>query len=234
MQSTEVFGILPIPDDVRTNSGMQEYQPSLDRKQEHAFLALKQGTRKAVLPVHSVAEYQLFSKLMREDPIFNRPDTEPSWAQAVKIWNRIAESEKEISYKLIEHLKVYYTTWKSNMNVKYTLAQTKEHRMALNNTLRDPLRSQHAPPAPERSQRFHDIVSGLQSLQETGSDSAISTMPSDHSLVVLDTRVQIPPVSSEMPLGLQNTIMAPANQMYALAHKRAVDATAVEPPTKKP
>src|SRR5208282_1011789 len=37
--SKEVFGILPIPEDVCKNVGMAEFQPSLDSKQKHHFLA---------------------------------------------------------------------------------------------------------------------------------------------------------------------------------------------------
>src|SRR6266446_1171478 len=57
--SKEVLGILPIPDDVRISSGMQAYF-SLSELKKHSFLAKMQGTHKAVLPVHTKAEKDLF------------------------------------------------------------------------------------------------------------------------------------------------------------------------------
>ena len=59
-----------------------------------------QGTRKPILPVHSDEEKKLFSKLMREHPGFNRVGTGPIWQEAVKIWNRLADENLNISYKV--------------------------------------------------------------------------------------------------------------------------------------
>ncbi len=100
VHTKEVFGILPIPTDVQIEGGMQPHQSSLDRPTRHAFLAARQGTRKAILPVHTSAEYKLFSKLMRDDPAFNQQNGEPNWSQGVKIWNRYAETDEEIFYKV--------------------------------------------------------------------------------------------------------------------------------------
>lgn len=100
VKSEEVFGILPIPRDVQIEAGMQPHHISLDRPAHHAFLASRQGTRKAVLPVHTPAEYKLFSKLMRDEPTFNQRDGEPDWEQGVRIWNRYAETEDDIYYKV--------------------------------------------------------------------------------------------------------------------------------------
>lgn len=102
-KSTEVFGILPIPENIRANSGMQPFVESIDSEspQRYTFLARKHTTRKAVLPLHLPAEYKLFSKLMRENPFFNTRDGhEPDWVQAVKIWNRYAENQTDVLYKV--------------------------------------------------------------------------------------------------------------------------------------
>jgi hypothetical protein len=98
-QTSEVFGVLPIPQDMRTSSGMAEFEPFIDSKQRHHFLAGLQGTRKPVLPVHTIAERNLFSQLMREDSAFNSATSAPNWKQAIKVWNRFADTNDGISYK---------------------------------------------------------------------------------------------------------------------------------------
>ena len=84
--TSEVFGILPVPDDVRQESGMQAFDSDFDYKQRHGFLASKQGTRKPVLPIHTNTEHKLFKMLMANDPSFNC-DNGPSWKLAVRTWN---------------------------------------------------------------------------------------------------------------------------------------------------
>src|SRR6266700_2422397 len=61
LPTREWLGILPIPTDVRQSSGMAEFNSStIDKKQPHLYLAQMQGTRKAILPVHTPAEHNLF------------------------------------------------------------------------------------------------------------------------------------------------------------------------------
>ncbi len=100
VQTTEAFGILAVPPDVRAQCGMQEFDELLDCKQPHHFLASKQGTRKPILPIHSAEEQHLFSSLMREDTSFNGAGCGPVWTTAVKIWNRYADEHQGISYKV--------------------------------------------------------------------------------------------------------------------------------------
>lgn len=42
-QTTEVFGILPVPSDVQTSAGMTPFDPT-NPPQSHLYLAKKQGT----------------------------------------------------------------------------------------------------------------------------------------------------------------------------------------------
>jgi hypothetical protein len=104
--TSEVFGILPIPPDIRFESGIPEYLQPSQPPQRFEFLASKQGTQKAVLPVHTPQEYKLFSQLMRDHPVFNQPENGPSWVQAVKVWNRNAENRAEVFYKVTDY--IYY------------------------------------------------------------------------------------------------------------------------------
>ncbi|KZT21248.1 hypothetical protein NEOLEDRAFT_1032610, partial [Neolentinus lepideus HHB14362 ss-1] len=135
--------ILLVPDDVRITSGMLKFNAEL--KCEHGFLASKQLTRKAVLPFHTAVKFKLFGQLMHNNPFFNQVSGEPLWKEAVKVWNQLAESENGISYKLIEHLKTYYSTWKTRLNAKYTLMQTADVWGNLDKMLQDPSRLLQAP-----------------------------------------------------------------------------------------
>ncbi|KIK53592.1 hypothetical protein GYMLUDRAFT_250294 [Collybiopsis luxurians FD-317 M1] len=89
--STEVFGILPIPEALHEKSGMVQYNESIHRSQTHCHTG----------------------------------SSEPPWEQIVRSWNASANQDSMLSYKLIEHLRLYYNgTWKSIANVKQTYAET--------------------------------------------------------------------------------------------------------------
>jgi hypothetical protein len=47
---------------------------------------------------------------------------------AVKVWNRTAEVDLEISYKLVEQLMAYDNDLKANLNVKQTSSLTLENK----------------------------------------------------------------------------------------------------------
>jgi len=98
-RASEVSGILPIPADIRQQSAMSDYDPLLDNKQPHHFLAELQGTRKPVLPVHNLEEQELFRELMRTNLTFNST-SQPHWSEAVRVWNRYADIKSHISYKV--------------------------------------------------------------------------------------------------------------------------------------
>jgi hypothetical protein len=99
-QTNEVFGILPIPDTTRIKAALQPAIPDSIIKKGHWYLALRQGTQYAVIAVNTTEEKQLFSKLMRESPIFNRNNQDPDWKQAVQLWNRDYADGKTIFYKV--------------------------------------------------------------------------------------------------------------------------------------
>lgn len=97
--TTEVAGVLPVSPKIRDLFGMACFDPTLDFQQPHAYLASLQGTRKPILPVHSLKERQLFQKLLSENQAFNSP-TGPNWKQAIKAWNNIADRTDGIFYKV--------------------------------------------------------------------------------------------------------------------------------------
>ena len=80
---------------------MAEFNIStIDKKQPHLYLAWMQGTQKAILPVHTPAKHNLFWDLMKSNPIFNTQSSGPMWKLAVKVWNKFADKESGIFYKV--------------------------------------------------------------------------------------------------------------------------------------
>ncbi|KAK0462162.1 hypothetical protein IW261DRAFT_1306026, partial [Armillaria novae-zelandiae] len=121
--TTEVFRILPVPTNIQVLSTMTQFNVA-DPPKKFQYLARKQDTRFAVLTVHTLEKKHLFSDCMLNEPSFTAAhNSDPIWLDAVKIWNHHANGET-IFYKLIEHLKTFYSTWRKNMNAKHTMIAT--------------------------------------------------------------------------------------------------------------
>ncbi|KAF8227924.1 hypothetical protein L208DRAFT_1491091, partial [Tricholoma matsutake] len=156
--SNKVSSVLPIPDDIRVKSGMGEYQALLHSNQPQKFLASMQGTQKPVLPNHSHKECNLFWQLVAENVSF----ASAQWEIAMKVWNRYADEHKEISYKLAEHLRMYFNgDWKSQENTKQTMAVKAKDRLPLKKALQDPSWSETAPLATESTMQLHSVAKGF-------------------------------------------------------------------------
>lgn len=93
--SEEHFGIVPIPSDVCSSTGMAPFNAQLDTKRTHAFLAARQHTRIAVLPIHTKPERAMFSQMMKMET------GKPRWGEIVLRWNQAAEdvANADIFYK---------------------------------------------------------------------------------------------------------------------------------------
>jgi hypothetical protein len=81
----------------KTAAGLAPFNSALDSKRAHSFLAARQQTRLAVLPIHTTAERALFSQLMK-----SQTTGKPPWGKVVLDWNRAAEENPngEIFYKV--------------------------------------------------------------------------------------------------------------------------------------
>ncbi|KAJ3819593.1 hypothetical protein F5880DRAFT_1616319 [Lentinula raphanica] len=158
LPTTEVIGILPIPDTIRRDSGMLDYRPDVDHKQTHWFVASLQGTRRAVLPIANSYEEGRF----REYVATNTGSSEPRWDNIVRAWNTAAITDNNLSYKLIEHLRLYYNgDWKTLSNIKQTLAQTAEDRKRAKKPVNDLNRIKMLPAALEAPLTLHSVQNGL-------------------------------------------------------------------------
>jgi hypothetical protein len=110
----EVIGVLPIPMEVQRANGLSEFIESLQdpddrnvkRPNRHQYLARLQGTRKAVLPVHTAAERKKFHEFIQKNVDFEPTKSgPPNWDNAVKAWNQMADTTDGIFYKV----RVYFT-----------------------------------------------------------------------------------------------------------------------------
>ncbi|KAF6754755.1 hypothetical protein DFP72DRAFT_1009356 [Ephemerocybe angulata] len=139
IQTSERIGVLPVPPAVRADGGMCEYNPSVDRRRKHHHLAMLQGVSKAILPVHTDQERDLFHALMQFHPVFNTPSGDPNWKQGVRVWNQYADTSESVFYKLIEQMRAYYSHWSTNAKIKVTLSRTKAERDRLRALLAVPI-----------------------------------------------------------------------------------------------
>lgn len=97
VQTTETFGILPVPFNVQLSTGLLPSDSQTPAK-KHSYLAKKQNTRFAVLTLHTDEEKKLFSQLMRDESAFKR-ERGPDWPTAVRVWNQKANGET-VFYKV--------------------------------------------------------------------------------------------------------------------------------------
>ncbi|KAF6763228.1 hypothetical protein DFP72DRAFT_1000650 [Ephemerocybe angulata] len=226
VRTQERLGILPIPDDVRTASAIGEYNPQDPdaRKQEQAYLARIQNTKKAVLPVHTPQEYKLFEELMVTSPAFNSASRGPVWKLAVRVWNERAELMHGVSYKLIEHLKTYYASFNIGIRIRQTLSTTSTIRRDINKQARDPRRSDAAPRLMDRPLAPTMVTAGLD-------------FPSNWQSPLPSPPCPPPPTPahqiSDSPPDSESTSRAPTHQMprpfaysttaHALAQRRVAE-----------
>ncbi|KAJ7185978.1 hypothetical protein C8R46DRAFT_1208069 [Mycena filopes] len=140
-KSEQTAGIIQIPKSTCELVEMQPFNEETDANQKQAYLAKMQGTRKPVLPVHTIAEKQLFSELMRTSPTFQKCSTSISLA-AAEIWNARAENTAEIYYKLKEQLTAYLNgPYKDSANIRQSCAQARGQTDSLHVDLQDPQRA---------------------------------------------------------------------------------------------
>jgi hypothetical protein len=98
--TSEVSGLLPIAPSICMAAGLQPTISDPTSKLPHRYLSKRQGTLFAVIGVHTIDEKKLFSRLMREDPSFNRNKQEPDWKAGVQVWNIKYADGKTIFYKV--------------------------------------------------------------------------------------------------------------------------------------
>ncbi len=121
IQTKERLGIVPLPADIRKLVGMADFNPLSDRKPQHGYLAKMQGTRKAILPVHTAAEIALFHRLMEKNEAFNSRVSGPRWSDAVKVWNEEADKSDDIFYKA-SYFNILFSTLLTHQQAAYRTA----------------------------------------------------------------------------------------------------------------
>ncbi|KIK60525.1 hypothetical protein GYMLUDRAFT_261499 [Collybiopsis luxurians FD-317 M1] len=198
LPTAEVTGILPIPEKTQIDCGMQHYNPEFHRSQPQQFVASLQHTRRPVLPIHNKSEEELFRNLITTNV---KGASEPNWENIARAWNDAANSNMDISYKLIEHFRLYYNgEWKARANVVQTLSQTGGNRKQVKRYIHDSSRTKHLPPALESPLTLHHVPKGLLPLEERAALASAVLAPSSstansglpyHQLPILDNWLQV-------------------------------------------
>ncbi|KAF8802775.1 hypothetical protein BYT27DRAFT_7341177 [Phlegmacium glaucopus] len=122
---------------------------------------------------------------MKSNPVFNAQSSGPIWKLAVKVWNEFADKQPGIFYKLVEQLKVHYSVWEVQVNVKQTLSMSLAIRNPLLKAARNPSQSMAAPTLPTRQLITHKPTKGFDT-------SSIPHQPFDPDQLVMTNVAQNP------------------------------------------
>ncbi|KAJ6612877.1 hypothetical protein B0H10DRAFT_2050822, partial [Mycena sp. CBHHK59/15] len=199
-RTNEVAGVLPIPEDIRVKYAMARFEPSIDSVRPHHHLALLQGTRKAILPVHNQEEKDLFRMMMSGSNSFGNFSSDAQVDAGVRIWNAKADASDNIFYKLAEQLKVYYNSdWQRTANIIQTQSTTAQARQPLMKQIHDPNRLLKVPEVPQTTLKLHHVSAGLLSLDTV-----------DEALSRVDPQAPSERVTRFSPSGLSSDTSAPS------------------------
>lgn len=177
----ETIGVLQVPKDVLARNGATEYNKDAipDNLLQFRDLSELQGTKKLILPVHTLEEHRLWRELTDRHPDFL--SSQPHWSKAERVWNSYANTNSNIYDKvrlsmpdddcvvsehlsnaqLPEQLKLHFAKWKRNLNVKETLAATSDTRRELDKALWRELRLSGVPSLLARSIQPHQVARGF-------------------------------------------------------------------------
>ncbi|KAF7293600.1 3'-5' exonuclease domain-containing protein [Mycena indigotica] len=159
VKSKQTVGIIHLPASVCSSVDIQPFRETHDTKQKQAYLAKMQGTRKPVLPVHTVAEKKLFTKLMLTSTAFQRCKTSISTEATIE-WNRVAAETADIYYKLEEQLTAYFNgPYKDSANIRISCARVQEQTAPLQKELDN--RTTYAVHAPASELVAPQVTSGF-------------------------------------------------------------------------
>lgn len=169
--SGETFGIPQIPEQLRHEYDFHRNlalpsQPSTphftfkhctlatQRTIDTDWLAFRQGTAVAVMPVHTPDEFRLFTSLMtQEGGEFNK--SKPNFGRMANYWSSEVHKypQKELYYKLPEHLSNHYTRWIKKREERQTMQLSIDDRRPNSDHRADSTHTAVVLPARPRPQR---------------------------------------------------------------------------------
>ncbi|KAG0702960.1 hypothetical protein DFH29DRAFT_998915 [Suillus ampliporus] len=114
----EPFGILAFDDDTLRRGGMLPFSSTFvkENKIRYEHLGWMQGTRFAVLPVHSREERALFQAYAESSLLFSGPQ-QPDFVALASHMNAHADGV-HVFYKLPKHMRTHYKAWLDFSNEK--------------------------------------------------------------------------------------------------------------------
>ena len=149
-----------------------------------------------------------------------------------------------ILQQLIEHLKAYFNgDWKTQVNVKQTMAITANTRVPLKKTLQDPDRSTTAPLAAESSIQLHSVPKGFRPIDAPTFPSPslppdVDMQPASHNPPNSALIVSSASSSSTLAGSLEDSPGSPVPKSaieisQILSRKRAAEASTHAQPAKR-
>jgi hypothetical protein len=112
-------------------------------KTQYRFLALKQLSLHAIVPIHTDDERAKFADLLRTQFV---DVSEATWFVFARAWSDHVNGTT-IFYKTPEYLRTYYNSWSELRKRKNTIAVHFEVVQAMRQTLTSSTRQRTAPPA---------------------------------------------------------------------------------------
>ncbi|KAI1787068.1 hypothetical protein LXA43DRAFT_1098652 [Ganoderma leucocontextum] len=120
----ETFGIMSYDSETQDKYHFLSFNSPMASELKHCntYLARRQGTRYAVLPVHTSKERSVFHSLVNTSALF-KTRAQPDWHMLAIEWSGHANGTT-IFYKLSEHLKSYFKIWTNISNEKSSVTLT--------------------------------------------------------------------------------------------------------------
>jgi hypothetical protein len=119
---------------VRLRSGMQ-----LGYATQYTFLATKQNSTIAIMPVHTPDEINHFRRMMLQ---FSSNAVEPNWRELSRLWCEQADGSR-LFYKTPEHLRSYYLSWQetgvatSSVALNYDVVQPMRQQLIASSRIQE-------------------------------------------------------------------------------------------------
>ncbi|KAM5545887.1 hypothetical protein V8D89_000013 [Ganoderma adspersum] len=120
----ETFGIMLYNSEIQDKYHFLPFNSPMasELKYRNTYLAQRQGTRYAVLPVHTSKERSIFHSLVSTSASF-KTRAQPDWHMLAVEWSGQANG-RDIFYKLPEHLKSYFKIWTDISSEKSSVTLT--------------------------------------------------------------------------------------------------------------
>ncbi|KAF7722529.1 hypothetical protein EC973_003056 [Apophysomyces ossiformis] len=114
------------------------------KKQLYTYLANKQRSKYAIVPVHTQQELDLFRRMME---IYHQQQNQIDWTSIAQSWNKDHADGETIFYKTSEHIKSHYHVWFERKVATMTILSSRGIFNTMRQHLQSPSRARVIEPA---------------------------------------------------------------------------------------